>query len=390
MGGLTAQQVLELTHSFSGDPTMEALQVLLLQEIITDAGVFFIEGQGWVVVYGKNKGDWRGTAIAYKNYATKHTDTRLMPGGIATTLTEHEKDKPTRYIAGHIPHHATIEQASRIMQSWARSLRKPRVILGFDANETFTDPDGEGWRAHTGRGEMILLVLAQFALEGPPQELHVPTYHPYNTTQRQRRLDYMLCKGVPTEPGRVADGSRHMARSDHDLVWLDFVRTSKLTTRLKPTWGARRFAKGVDVHQEISMPPTQMDTHAAIHELALRITEPGRTSDKFRESAALRRARREAHQAPVQEARALWKQVSKLRKQEFRAWHGGLVKAASQAHWARGPTERSTSTMREWDGNMGSPMTRSGKASCGGTFAPSSPKPRQLAHKGDWGTRAWP
>ena len=155
------------------------------------------------------------------------------------------------------------------MQSWARSLRKPRVILGFDANETFTDPDGEGWRAHTGRGEMILLVLAQFALEGPPQELHVPTYHPYNTTQRQRRLDYMLCKGVPTEPGRVADGSRHMARSDHDLVWLDFVRTSKLTTRLKPTWGARRFAKGVDVHQEISMPPTQMDTHAAIHELAL-------------------------------------------------------------------------------------------------------------------------
>ena len=82
VGGLTAQQVLELTHSFSGDPTMEALQVLLLQEIITDAGVFFIEGQGWVVVYGKNKGDWRGTAIAYKNYATKHTDTRLMPGGI--------------------------------------------------------------------------------------------------------------------------------------------------------------------------------------------------------------------------------------------------------------------------------------------------------------------
>ena len=333
MGGLTAQQVLELTHTFSGDPAMEALQVLLLQEIITEPGVFFAEGQGWVVVFGKNADDWRGTAVAYKDQAMKHTDTRLLPGGIATTLSQSGSDKPTRYVSGHIPHHATIEQASRIMGAWEHSLKKARVVLGFDANEAFTDPDGEGWRAHTGRGEAVLLVLSQFNLEGPLQDLHLPTYHPYNTAQRPRRLDYVLCKGMSPTQGGVLEGSRHQARSDHDLVWIEFGVKSKPQLQPKPTWGARRFAKGVDVHQEVGAPPPQMDTHRALNQLALRITEPGRGSEQFRESSTLRQARRRAQQAPQHAARDLWKQVAKLRKKEFRQWHGGLVAAASQSHW---------------------------------------------------------
>ena len=38
VGGLSAQQALELTHHFAGDEALESLQVLLLQEVITEEG----------------------------------------------------------------------------------------------------------------------------------------------------------------------------------------------------------------------------------------------------------------------------------------------------------------------------------------------------------------
>ena len=144
----------------------------------------FHEDQGWVIVYGKNEGDWRGTAIAYRSGEHKHINTKLLMSGIATTLTNIRGTKGTRYLSGHIPHHATIAQTERILGSWEPTLTKARMILGFDANETYADPDGEGWRAQGGRGEAILEACARAGIQFPSQDLPTPTYHPYNTAQR--------------------------------------------------------------------------------------------------------------------------------------------------------------------------------------------------------------
>ena len=165
-----------------------------------------------------------------------------------------------------------------------------------------------------------------------PQQIHLPTYHPHNTQQRSRRLDYMLQRGVHAKTGGVAIGSRHLANSDHDLVWVDIDRQPPLPTHT-PTWGKRRYVPNVDLETEVGAPLTQTDTHQAISQLAQRLTKPGAPSERFHESPELREARRQAHAAPAHLARAAWKQVAKKRKQEQRRWHQRLVDQASQANW---------------------------------------------------------
>ena len=125
-----------------------------------------------------------------------------------------------------------------------------------------------------------------------------------------------------------------MARSDHDMVWAPLPSDQHPPPpRSKPTWGARRFSHLTSPTAEARIPPTQTDTHTAISQLALRITEHGRPTQRFRESNELKEARRQAHRTTGDQARALWKQVSKARKREHRAWFGGLVTAASKTDW---------------------------------------------------------
>ncbi|CAE7382151.1 unnamed protein product, partial [Symbiodinium sp. CCMP2592] len=331
VGGLTAQHVLELTPHFAGDPDLDALQVLLLQEVITDVGVSFHEHNGWVLVYGKNQGDWRGTGIAYRGAHNKHSNTQLLPAGIATTLTAQDGRRGVRYLSGHIPHHATIAQTESILGAWKGTLSKARVVLGMDANEMFTDRDGQGWRGHTGRGEVILTAVAHTQLS-TPQSLSTHTYHPYNTRMSSRRLDYVMTRGLHCTQGGVKEGSRHIARSDHDLVWVDVLRGSP-PPKPRPTWGARRFADEVDPQEATRCPPTQTDTPQAIAQLAQQLTRPGKATDRYTESPALRLLRRQARGAPAHQAREAWKAVTRLRQQEVRAWHKHLVNKASQANW---------------------------------------------------------
>ena len=146
----------ELTHHFAGDEALESLQVLLLQEVITEEGRSFHEHNSWILLYGKNQGDWRGTGMAYRTSQATHSNTTLLLGGLATTLTSKTGARGIRFLTGHIPHHATIAQTEAYLQAWGPTLCKTRVVLGMDANETFTDTDGEGWRAHTGREEVVL------------------------------------------------------------------------------------------------------------------------------------------------------------------------------------------------------------------------------------------
>ena len=92
--------VLALTHHFAGDPNLETLNVLLLQEVVTEPGKLFHEHKGWVLIYGKHADDWRGTGIAYKNSQHKHSNASLLSVGIATTLTTHRVKRGIRFLAG--------------------------------------------------------------------------------------------------------------------------------------------------------------------------------------------------------------------------------------------------------------------------------------------------
>ena len=325
VGGLTAQQALELPLHFVGNSDLHALSVLLLQEIICDEGTWFHEHEGWVIVYGKGNGDWRGTGIAYQAKERKHTNTKLLKVGIATTISSSKGKQGTRYLAGHIPHHATVAQTEEIMQSWASTMRKAKVVVGMDANEEFTDHDATGLQA-------ILTAALPQGVTAPPQQLDVASYHPYNTQQRSRRLDYVLVRGLHSEKGGVVEGSRHMARSDHDLVWIQLA-TVPIPNKAKPTWGARRFKPHTDINAMVGAPLQQEDTHAAISRMAQKVTVQGKYTSKFVESAALKMARQQAHRAPPQDARAAWKQVNRMRKQELRAWRNNLVVRASQIDW---------------------------------------------------------
>ena len=127
-------------------------------------------------------------------------------------------------------------------------------------------------------------------------------------------------------------GSRHLARSDHDLVWV-LINTVPLPKHTKPTWGARRFRPHTDIQAVVGAPLQQEDTHAAISRIALNTTVQGKYTSKFTESTALKMARQRAHQAAPHEAREAWKRVNRMRKQELRAWHGNLVVRASQIDW---------------------------------------------------------
>ncbi|CAE7319888.1 unnamed protein product [Symbiodinium sp. CCMP2456] len=332
VGGLTAQNALDLPKLFVGHSRLDAVHVLVLQEIICEAGIHFHEQNGWVLVHGKNEGDWRGTGVAYKSAEHGHTNTKLLPAGLATTLAAKGGKRGIRFLAGHIPHHSTIAQAEAIMSAWEHTMQKARLMLGFDANETFTDEDGEGPRGHTGRGEVILQAVATCGGRVGPQQIDTPTYHPYNTAMQSRRIDYLVTRGVQVQAGGVAEGSRHIAKSDHDAVWQD-IHTHPVPKPKKPTWGARRFTENSKPTETAKAPLPQTDTHTAIGGIARRLTQPGRHTSNFRESTALKQARRTAHQAPPHEARQAWKAVSRMRKQEMRVWHDGMVREASKLDW---------------------------------------------------------
>ena len=115
----------------AGDPDLKGLQVLLLQEVVAELGVHFHEDHGWVHVYGKskNRGDWRGTAVAYRDQATKHTNTQLLAGGIATTPTTRHGTRGVRYR----PHPPSDGSNPWSLGAWETTLRKARVILGSTA-----------------------------------------------------------------------------------------------------------------------------------------------------------------------------------------------------------------------------------------------------------------
>ena len=83
-------------------------------------------------------------------------------------------------------------------------------------------------------------------------------------------------------------------------------------------------------------------------------------------------ARQAARAAPAHEARTAWKHVTRLRKQEQRAWHHTLVCKASHANWG---AKRALDSAHGWVGNITSwtaaPGKRTWRPKPGRTRAPS-------------------
>ena len=225
----------------------------MLQEIITDAGAKHLESDHWQIVYGKIEGEFRGEGVAHR-CEHKHQQTTVAPGAILTTICVTVRAR-LRVLSGHIPHHATIPQTEDMLYRWGELLGEGKVVLGMDANETFKPPlhCTEGGYACTGRGEAVLGWMASHDLRMPPQQLHIPTYHPYNTLHQPRRLDYMAVRGITAGAGQVLR-CRDMASSDHDGVALP-LSIHKGGGASRSSWGPRRLRPEPQVQALLQVPP---------------------------------------------------------------------------------------------------------------------------------------
>ena len=86
LGGLTGDKILELTQNLAGDPVLGRIQILLLQEVVTEVGLFFDTRCEWTIIYGKKEGTWRGEGILYHKQQGMHHHSQLHTHAISTTI----------------------------------------------------------------------------------------------------------------------------------------------------------------------------------------------------------------------------------------------------------------------------------------------------------------
>ncbi|CAE7637897.1 unnamed protein product [Symbiodinium sp. CCMP2592] len=358
VGGLTAANALEMLQTFGGNTALSSVAVVLLQEVITEAGRHFAASKAWKLVYGKMAGEWRGEGVAFLAAIGTHTGTQVLRAGVATTLLL-PTGKKVGLLSAHMPHHATIPRAEAIMLEWGEctALRCPKAVVGIDANEQFTPSEHashqEQAQGHTGRAESILAWLAHNHIRLPPQDLQAPSHFPYDTTQTPRRLDYVAIRGIFSLQGQVLQ-ARDIARSDHEPVALqlrgDPPKQPKQPDRCGPRHVHIRSSDELQhiLDQAAQIPPG--DRHHQIAVLSQHITKPGRGKHaRFEESKSLKQARRLAHNTPPGEARRqAWKAVSKQLHQEQRAWKQAIADRASQHDWPAYRQHKKGSSGETW------------------------------------------
>ncbi|CAE7192827.1 unnamed protein product [Symbiodinium sp. CCMP2592] len=145
-GGLAGDKILELTRNFDDDPVVSRIHVLLLQEVVTDAGLYFAAKYDWVLVYGKKEGTWRGEGILYHSSRGLHHHSKVHTHALSTTIRCPRTHSRCRFLAAHLPHHATVEEAVALLAEWGEATPKTKgkLWIRMDANETFTTSDGGG------------------------------------------------------------------------------------------------------------------------------------------------------------------------------------------------------------------------------------------------------
>ncbi|CAE7750768.1 unnamed protein product [Symbiodinium necroappetens] len=240
VGGLTPESALQLL----GDLRKERIHpfaepfVALLQEVIVDEGKLNYEKGNLQMIAGKQKNEWRGTAIVHTD-DFQHSRTKLLLAGTCCTL--QCGDLRLVVVSGHMPHHATIPEAAEIFHTWDKQLSKEaKGVLGMDANETFCARWGTSIISDSGRGEMMLESLEALSMKFPEQDISAPSYFPYNQLMHPRRLDYICTRRLLAEEGKVLS-FRDLGRSDHEPILVPILAKIPAPPQGTPkTWGTRR------------------------------------------------------------------------------------------------------------------------------------------------------
>ena len=371
VGGLSADKMLEVLDAFGGSPELKDIQFVLLQEIITEPGLHHAESDSWQIVFGKMEGEFRGEGVAHTTTFSHHRS-KVLPGAVLTQLRSKQGNLACTTIAGHIPHHATIAQAEAILSGWGDATQTRRAILGFDANETFTaPPSGRGCYATTGRGHAVLNWLTQEDYTIPPQQLHIPSYHPYNHSQQPRRIDYLATKHITAGEGKVLP-TKDRAASDHDAVAAP-VGTHKGGGPARTTWGPRRLRPEGQIQRLLAIPPPQKG------KIPTKCWQPSPRPSRSQEGGATNSMRASGSSSSDS-------QPSKPRREQQQDKPGnsspGLVSRSTDSGCSNKPKKQPTSTgepcapskcaTRTRDGTCSSKTTHSGRSAWGSTCKESS------------------
>ena len=335
VGGLTPTAALQLLGDLRKEriwPFSEPL-VTCLQEIIVDEGKFEFESGDFQMYAGKLQGEWRGTAIAHDSLL-QHSRSKLLKAGTCCTLASGKFSMMV--LSGHVPHHATLLETEEIFSGWKHQVTgEGRCMVGLDANESFKPGRGQAVISDSARGEFMLGEFVSLGLRLQPQDLHSPSYYPYNTQMRPRRLDYIFTRHLLADRGGLLD-CRDLARSDHEPVHLSLA-PPEIRPHPKPdkTWGIRKLRPQPVIESILAdFTPTSGDPVSKIASIAVQITKPGRQTEQYREGRELRLLRRRIiHMQPGEERKQLWKTLAKQRRAEHRAWCQAKLNAAGEGFW---------------------------------------------------------
>ena len=164
-----------------------------------------------------------------------HHRSRVLPGAVTTQL----RSKPSMHShrgTHPAPCHDRTNRGNA--EQLAGRHPNPKGYLGLRCQGDLyhpPPPSGRGCYASTGRGHTILNWLTREDYTIPPQQLHVPSYHPYNHSQQPRRIDYLATKHITAGEGKVLP-IKDRAASDHDAITTP-VGTHKRGGPARTTWG---------------------------------------------------------------------------------------------------------------------------------------------------------
>ena len=132
---MTPPNVIDFLATFRGHSLLRKCEILMLQEIIVDAGIKFDEGEEWVLISGKKRTSGEVLQLLFVTFS--HSQATVHPRAVSVTLSRNGHQLGT--LCGHIPHHATVVETATLLADWerARSWAQHRFVIGMDANEVF-------------------------------------------------------------------------------------------------------------------------------------------------------------------------------------------------------------------------------------------------------------
>ena len=343
------------------------VDVVALQEVSCSPGITEISqgrgAEGWRIVAGKQKAEWRGRMLAVRRSLGKIVHREVGADGLGVSV------QTVRGKIGvlnvHLPPKATIAEAGARAAGWASMhamKQQGRVIMG-DLNETFTKAEhsrtaDETLMHKTARGALLLQWLTEQDMQAPSQDMHTPTYHPYNRLYQPRRLDYIFAADIDEGAEGGVHQLRHLVSSDHDAVaaCLKLRRMeSELVRRPLPSQhGVKQLKQEHDIKQLIEDSRAwKGDSLRNLQRAACSITEPKRNPFKCVESREIKQLRaRAVRLRHTPEARAIWKQVWKLKKQHKDAWRRELLQEVLRNNWHALQAVKRLRKPSLWVGNL--------------------------------------